>query len=83
MFFINNKQWGTANSGGEVSPIRVYFPLWYNQVFAVVGTDYDINNSPLVLSIAGWANNSFLLYGRRYPSNSLGAYCKWIAIGTA
>lgn len=74
-------QWGHVD--GVVQGESIALPLSATPI-AVVATDVDIANNPLVLSTAAYAKSSFCLYGERLsPNSDSRLWCHWIAICTA
>lgn len=74
-------QWGLVNNVPQNSYIN--YPIGFNTAFSAVGTDFNVDGDPLVLSIYLTDNTKFMITGRRIVGNRTGLWCRWIAVGIA
>lgn len=74
------RQWGKIE--GIPKGSWTAYPIYMANTYAIVMTDINIANDPLVLSaVAGQNNDGFNSFGRRVVDDDGKIYGTWVAIG--
>ena len=78
--FLSTLQWGKLE--GIPKGSWTAYPIHMSNTYAIVMTDINIANDPLVLSaMAGPNNDGFNSFGRRVVDDDGKIYGTWMAIG--